>query len=145
MRGTARRRRCRQDRASLDTRGGKLVKEIAGNDQPVIALGLSGNGSQAVIGLANKVVRICSVDDGKEIRKVGPLPASITALCFRNDAGQLAVGGDDKVIRSLAAGDGKTVKSSRVTAIASRRWRSRRKTVIRFSQVRQTRRRGSGT
>ena len=84
---------------------GKLVKEIAGNGQPVIALALCGSGSQAAIGLANKVVRICSVDDGKEIRKVGPLPASITALCFRNDAGQLAVAGDDKVIRVLAAGD----------------------------------------
>ena len=52
---------------------GKLVKEIAGNDQPVIALGLSGNGSQAAVGLANNVVRICSADDGKEIRKIGPL------------------------------------------------------------------------
>ena len=89
----------------------------------MIALGLSGNGSQAAIGLANKVVRICSVDDGKEIRKAGPLPASIRALCFRNDAGQLAVAGDDKVIRVLAAGDGKTVNESRVTAIVSPRWR----------------------
>jgi WD40 repeat protein len=63
------------------------------------------------------------VDDGKEIRKVGPLPASITALCFRNDAGQLAVAGDDKVIRVLAAGDGKTVKElkghgDRITSLA---------------------------
>ena len=31
----------------------KLVKEIAGNGQPVIALALCGNGSQAAIGLAN--------------------------------------------------------------------------------------------
>ena len=63
------------------------------------------------------------MDDGKEIRKVGPLPASITALCFRNDAGQLAVAGDDKVIRVLAAGDGKTVKEikghgDRITSLA---------------------------
>ena len=90
---------------------------------PVIALALSGNGSQAAIGLGNKVVRICSVDDGKEIRKIGPLPASITALCFRNEAGQIAVGGDDKVVRVIAAGDGKVVKelkahSDRITSLA---------------------------
>ena len=61
---------------------GKLVREIGGNDQPVVAVALNGNGKQAAIALASKVVRICSVDDGKEIKKIGPLPAGITALAF---------------------------------------------------------------
>ena len=38
---------------------GKLVKEIGGNGQPVIAVALNGNGSQAAIALASKSVRIC--------------------------------------------------------------------------------------
>ena len=62
----------------------------------------NGNGSQAAIALASGSVRVISTSDGKEVKKLGPLPASIGSLAFRADGAQLAIGGDDKVIRLIA-------------------------------------------
>ena len=87
----------------------KLVGEITGHDQPVVALAMSGNGSQVAIALANQTIRICSVD-GKEIKRIGPLATGVTALAFRHDGLEIAAAGEDKVIRIITIGDGKTTR-----------------------------------
>ena len=71
------------------------IKEIAGSDEPITALAFKGDGGQVAIALASKVVRICNVADGAEVKKTEALPSPVTALAFRADGAQVAAAGED--------------------------------------------------
>ncbi|MCA9042245.1 MAG: hypothetical protein KDA65_17970, partial [Planctomycetaceae bacterium] len=80
-----------------------------GHGQPLFAVGFNADGTQAISGGGDKQVRVWTIADGKEVRKIGGFGNDVFQLEIHPD-GQFFSASADKVARLHNFNDGKELK-----------------------------------
>src|SRR5262249_36271091 len=86
----------------------KIVKMWEAHGGGVTTLALHTNGTQALSGGADKVVKLWNLADRKVIRAYGPLAEPVSAVSFNRDFNQVAAAGG-KTVKVWNLPDGKEV------------------------------------
>ncbi len=91
-----------------DSNTGRLLHHISNEPRPFLAFALSPDG-RTVAGPSGSVVKLWSVETGKELQVFTGNLEGVSALAFAPKGDVLATGGDDKTIRLWDPGTGREI------------------------------------